>query len=471
METVTSAPLDKETKIGDKKSGIIDKGIITINNLIQLNKLEIPGYQRPYKWSIGNVNQLIDDILLNKDKSAYRLGTLVLHKAGDGLNIVDGQQRTLTILLIHLALQEYISPKVREDLEKQNFEFPEADVIKKWKFGNLITKQNIYDNYKEIRNRIPDFDAEHISFFYKKCELVKVVLGDIAEAFQFFDSQNARGMDLAPHDLLKAFHLREFSEENISEEQTKKVVNEWENLAETDKLKVLFSEILFRVRHWATGKSARYFTKNQIDVFKGISPQRNENFPFAQMYSITHYFVDNYNTDYQRNIDRQNLSYPFQLNQVMVNGKRFFEFVHYYWNALEDMNEELKKDNRAKPILDVLDTYPQRHRTGDRYVRNLFNCALLFYWDKFGNKEIGRVTEKIFGWAYAVRLQQHSVQLASVDNHALAYPYVFRTIHDALHPKEVLNISINPFHHIQREELGPTLGIVMRDLNYYQPIK
>src|SRR5690625_7302593 len=106
METVTSAPLDKEKKIGDKKSGIIDKGIITINNLIQLNKLEIPGYQRPYKWSIGNVNQLIDDILLNKDKSAYRLGTLVLHKAGDGLNIVDGQQRTLTILLIHLARSE-----------------------------------------------------------------------------------------------------------------------------------------------------------------------------------------------------------------------------------------------------------------------------------------------------------------------------------------------------------------------------
>src|SRR5690625_1138560 len=133
------------------------------------------------------------------------------------------------------------------------------------------------------------------------------------------------------------------------------------------------------------------------------------------------------------------------------------------------MNEELKKDNRAKPILDVLDTYPQRHRTGDRYVRNLFNCALLFYWDKFGNKEIGRVTEKIFGWAYTVRLQQHSIQLTSMSKYALAYLCVLRIIHDAMLSKEVLIISMKHLNHIQSMELGHILGIVMIDLNYYQP--
>ena len=37
--------------------------------------------------------------------------------------------------------------------------------------------------------------------------MVEVVLQDISEAFQFFDSQNARGKDLEPHDLLKAYHL------------------------------------------------------------------------------------------------------------------------------------------------------------------------------------------------------------------------------------------------------------------------
>jgi hypothetical protein len=31
----------------------------------------------------------------------------------------------------------------------------------------------------------------------------------VEEAFQLFDSQNTRGKELDPHDLLKAYHLRE----------------------------------------------------------------------------------------------------------------------------------------------------------------------------------------------------------------------------------------------------------------------
>jgi len=41
--------------------------------------------------TIKNVNQLIDDILLFKDKKSYRLGTIILHKyENNNLNIVDG---------------------------------------------------------------------------------------------------------------------------------------------------------------------------------------------------------------------------------------------------------------------------------------------------------------------------------------------------------------------------------------------
>ena len=65
-------------------------------------------------------------------------------------------------------------------------------------------------------------------FFYQKCQVVKVVLYDVSEAFQFFDSQNARGVDLAPHDLLKAFHLREM-QNNVSEKKQTKIVETWEN--------------------------------------------------------------------------------------------------------------------------------------------------------------------------------------------------------------------------------------------------
>ena len=63
----------------------------------------IPPYQRPYKWTTKNVNQLIDDVLLHNDKTAYRLGTVVIHRNGS-LNIVDGQQRLYTLSLITAEL-------------------------------------------------------------------------------------------------------------------------------------------------------------------------------------------------------------------------------------------------------------------------------------------------------------------------------------------------------------------------------
>ena len=79
---------------------------ISVKELLEYWRLTIPEYQRPYKWTERNVNQLIDDILGNTDKTSYRIGTLVLHHDtnDDKYNIVDGQQRTVTLTLIAIAL-------------------------------------------------------------------------------------------------------------------------------------------------------------------------------------------------------------------------------------------------------------------------------------------------------------------------------------------------------------------------------
>lgn len=447
--------------------------IINIRTLVQESRLIIPGYQRPYKWSIKNVNQLIDDILLHCNKSAYRIGTLVLHQESeetngeDKLNIVDGQQRTITLLLIVMALQNHLNEAVKEELKKHHFELPTSKLFEKLIFSHPISQNNIHQNYREIKRRIIDFDHSSIRFFFEKCEVVKVVLDDVSEAFQFFDSQNARGKDLEPHDLLKAFHLRELTK-TISEHEKIELIEQWEQL-KSKELKDLFAQLLFRVRNWAKGYSARYFTKDDVDVFKGISPENETSFPYAEMHKISHFFVEDYNSNYHRKIDKQKISYPFQLNQVIINGKRFFEFVNHYWDVKEEMYKCLQEDEKAKEIINIIDNYGQRNRTGDEYVRNLFDCALLFYWDKFGNKEIGRVAEKLFVWAYKLRLTKHSVQLASIDNYALEYPLVFNAIHQALQPKDVLNISIAAIKaaDVKRKELESIIELTQK-LNYYE---
>ena len=86
------------TKIGDL---LLNNRITIAENgqPIEKIKLVIPEYQRPYKWTAKNANQLLDDITeaKNANREIYRVGTLILHRDEKDehlLNIVDGQQRT-----------------------------------------------------------------------------------------------------------------------------------------------------------------------------------------------------------------------------------------------------------------------------------------------------------------------------------------------------------------------------------------
>ena len=177
--------------------------------------LVIPDYQRPYKWTARNAIQLLDDIIeaRNSNKEVYRVGTLILHKDKDEngqprYNIVDGQQRTITFSLLLSVLY---------DLEESK---PEISLLEQKVFDNEYSRRNIPNNLNAFRRRIgtndnnqtkDDRSEDHTrdmrrlrDFIEKQCELIVVITEDVSEAFQFFDSQNARGKALYPHDLLKA---------------------------------------------------------------------------------------------------------------------------------------------------------------------------------------------------------------------------------------------------------------------------
>ena len=84
--------------------------ILTINQLFD-KKLIIPNYQRPYKWTDKNITDLILDIqdsikeLQKYGSFKYRIGSVILYKNNkDEYEIVDGQQRTLSLLLLKLYL-------------------------------------------------------------------------------------------------------------------------------------------------------------------------------------------------------------------------------------------------------------------------------------------------------------------------------------------------------------------------------
>lgn len=88
----------------------LDKTVLSVKGLLSLTDVAIPAYQRPYKWTVKNISELFADINSHLDKSAYRLGSVVFHQPESNeehrLDIVDGQQRTLTLMLAVWAIIE-----------------------------------------------------------------------------------------------------------------------------------------------------------------------------------------------------------------------------------------------------------------------------------------------------------------------------------------------------------------------------
>ncbi|WP_151723245.1 DUF262 domain-containing protein [Acinetobacter junii] len=457
-------------------------GIWSVKELLLiLDQLRIPDYQRPYKWTEKNLNALVNDIHEHKDKSAYRLGSIVLHRnpnsdSDENIDIVDGQQRTLTLMLLVWAIiqkpeldlkQEHLNEDLNEISEKIDA------FMSKQKFNSDISHHNIYQNFNVAKRIVSvNFSEQDIDFLLNNCQVAVFILDDVSEAFQFFDSQNARGRDLEPHDLLKAYHLREFSaQEQHLKAQT---VAHWESL-DSAHLAKLFSNYLFRIRLWSRGKSARYFNKDHVHLFKGIHLGQSDHHPYLEPLRIAHYFIDDYNAQYQRQIDRQEMSFPFQLDQMIINGRRFFEMVEHYEKQIskvvdhQDQSEKISifgatLQDRANRIIKILNSYDARNRDGDRYVRTLFDSALIFYIDKFATDRLSEAIEKIFIWAYRCRISQYSVQLATIDNYVLE-KNIFSLLKYAQSPSELIGWSLPIVDKQQGTNVVPLVEL-FKELNY-----
>jgi len=133
----------------------------------------------------------------------------------------------------------------------------------------------------------------------------------------------------------------------------------------------------------------------------------------------------------------------------------------------------VKLSDQALMILDTLNSYENKKRTGDQYVRSLFDCLLVYYIDKFGFIDISRAIEKIFIWSYRLRISQEAVQLASMDNHVLKNNW-FVHLKESIQTSDFLNLPLSPLSDSQNknnklsEAANDPLVILFKKMNYYE---
>ena len=390
-------------------------------------KLCVPIYQRPYKWTARNAIQLLDDIIdaKNSNKERYRVGTLILHKAkGKNLyDIVDGQQRTITFSLLLTALGA------------KGIEFLQQKI-----YDNEHNNHNIANNYNALYRRVGLKSEESESaiehqremerlkeYIENRCELIVVITSDVSEAFQFFDSQNARGKALYPHDLLKAYHLREMND--ISDEETEKMVKDWEQVSQSG-LADFFGNYLYRIKEWVSGNKANVLNEHNIQMFKGIT--RSARTPYAQFYKSAYCYADMVNSSAMPFVSGTRNVNAFQLNTPIIAGKPFFEYTKHYYNILKDIQNNNKYEGfyiNDNIIVKTLDRYFKKG-IGNGIARLMFDTSVLLYVDRFcpetyPTKEDMELFEQFviyaFIWAYSLRAQYTNLGWLSAQNYIMGW--------------------------------------------------
>ena len=156
-----------------------------------------------------------------------------------------------------------------------------------------------------------------------------------------------------------------------------------------------------------------FFKKYQcfIDVFKGVNLNNKEVPHYIETALRAHIYTTQYNHSLDRIADKNELKYPHQIGQIILNGSRFFEFVAHYI----EQQKYLEKHTELAPYLK---SYNGSHRAGDNYARNLFLAVVMLYHDKFKEQHFKQAIRLCFCWAYKLRVENSRVLMASIDNYA-----------------------------------------------------
>ncbi|PJJ72427.1 uncharacterized protein with ParB-like and HNH nuclease domain [Diaminobutyricimonas aerilata] len=204
----------------------------------------VPVYQRQYRWDIGGCEQLLADIRAvgdTDDRHMHFIGSILSSVSSDGadteLVLIDGQQRTTTLMLLIAALHHTVradDPELAAQLERVLVRASdptrtklrphrawadvfESVVLDRRPADGTLRDSRFDDNYAFFRSQISAEEAPRIWRGLQKLEHVAITLGAGANAQQIFESLNSTGEPLRDHELIHNYVLMGLSHAEQSE--------------------------------------------------------------------------------------------------------------------------------------------------------------------------------------------------------------------------------------------------------------
>ena len=217
-----------------------------LGSVLKQNKLVVPPNQREYAWTDKEVPTLFRDFaraIAEGDRS-YFLGTIVtIPRAGDVLEVSDGQQRLATTAILLSAIRDYLTEREpaiaeaitgefltvierssRERIPRLKLNLDDNDYFRARLNGDQpepeATKPShhlIDDAFKEARAQVRSIVASHdenihgdilnqwIDFIESKAIVVLLRVQNEANAYRMFETLNDRGLRTSQSDLVKNY--------------------------------------------------------------------------------------------------------------------------------------------------------------------------------------------------------------------------------------------------------------------------
>jgi uncharacterized protein with ParB-like and HNH nuclease domain len=235
-------------------------------------KYQVPRFQRDYAWDRQQWEDLWADIETIAEEQFHYMGYIVLQRKGQyDFEVIDGQQRLITLSLVILAAMKNIQVLINKSQEVQanthrlnvlkeryigstnpislkvdsklslnrnnsaNFKAICANLEAPNRRGQTNTNKLINKCFKFFEEKKPGNTGQEIAEFIERVAsgmiFTKIVVQDDLNAYKVFETLNARGVQLSTPDLLKNYIFSVVTKNsNVPDEELNDLDESWSEI-------------------------------------------------------------------------------------------------------------------------------------------------------------------------------------------------------------------------------------------------
>lgn len=372
----------------------------------------IPDYQRSYVWDTSRVEDFWIDLMDDQGVSLPFIGSFIFTKEGNFLDIVDGQQRILTMYILFAILRDIIknsenSNKTLASSIQQRITNTEDDgsvegyTITCWEETNsffrdyILDGKNEFGDIKEAKTKKKENESlynikENYKFLYdlvekyvcdgnlndkvqeisnKLCDLefVYIKVDSDEEAYAAFEIVNARGQELGNIDLLKNL----FYKNAAAADDKDWAIGRWNLMKSNTDVPKIGAEVFLR-HYWLSIKGGKVYITNK-KLFKSIK---------SLLTSSEGGFVENYRSLLEKLVKDSDVY------------SHFYDPEKYSWVLTEKYNKQIARHLEGLSIFNViqqnilfLSIVRNKNKLTDKTIRNIFRLVERFH---FAYSAIGK---------------------------------------------------------------------------------